>query len=876
MASIFTFEPDIPRVASPWTKELVARSTSNTPENHGAIQISSSEVPTTTRSVTRLEAEPQEGPVEYKLHLLLRSRRTFSRIRVNAEFTGPPHSKYGGPPSRSVSESAFPPLTTPPAPLTLQTRQHRLEQLTTQLLWRLQQSSPHHSSSDSNFILPSLPDASAELQAPPQPVKLLHGLEESQGALYEIGISDDGTFVGLTEDEMRESLHNLRAMAACLGCVVDVLRKVEVGSADWFEEVTTGRMQKHIRRTSRLVVSEALVKPDLGYSDSAQTDRLAPVLMATHSISQTTTSASSQATAQLRISLTGATMSGKSSLLGTLSTSTLDNGRGKSRLTMLKHRHEITSGITSSVTQELLGYHESETGEVDVINYATRNVSSWIDIHVASAGDRLVFVSDSAGHPRYRRTTVRGLVGWVPHWTILCVPADDMEDSSSRTNNSLTPGDGLGSLITDADLSGAHLDLCLRLQLPLVVVITKLDIASKSGLRATLAKTLSRVKNAGRRPAIIPNTPGSISVDDLQSVPVKALAEVRKMFGTKSEDQDLIVPIVMTSALQGTGIPSLHAVLHELPMPSSGVPLAVKHLESASAVFHIEDVYNKATDLQMLVVSGHLQGSRLSVGDILFAGPCSPFTEESDDSDGQKARRPSNSVPTSKSFPGALGTSSFLSKSRVQGQERRRVLVASIRNLRLPVNTLHADQVGTIGLKVLGQDDCDSLASLRLRKGMILTSNDKLRACSNVVAEFCREDLGSLAVGSHVVLYIASVRASARIVSAQISDHQNEMTRSSSAANGNGVKDDNGMADSISSLASLSLTNADIRVAGAVTHQYVLVTFHFETSREFVQLESRMLVMPGGGPGLFGGAERGEKGAAGLEGFVGRVIEVFE
>lgn len=65
---------------------------------------------------------------------------------------------------------------------------------------------------------------------------------------------------------------------------------------------------------------------------------------------------------QLRITLTGPTTSGKSSLLGTLSTATLDNGRGKSRLSLLKHRHEIATGVTSSVAQELFGYKNKEVG----------------------------------------------------------------------------------------------------------------------------------------------------------------------------------------------------------------------------------------------------------------------------------------------------------------------------------------------------------------------------------------------------------------------------------------------------------------------------------------------------------------------------------
>lgn len=61
-------------------------------------------------------------------------------------------------------------------------------------------------------VLLQFPDeASLADTTTPQP--LYPGLEESKGALYEIGVADDGELVGLAEDEMEESLNNLRAMA---------------------------------------------------------------------------------------------------------------------------------------------------------------------------------------------------------------------------------------------------------------------------------------------------------------------------------------------------------------------------------------------------------------------------------------------------------------------------------------------------------------------------------------------------------------------------------------------------------------------------------------------------------------------------------------
>jgi len=54
------------------------------------------------------------------------------------------------------------------------------------------------------------------------------------------------------------------------------------------------------------------------------------------------------------------------------------------------------------------------------------------------------------------------------------------------------------------------------------------------------------------------------------------------------------------------------------------------------------------------------------------------------------------------------------------------------------------------------------------------------------------------------------------------------------------------------------------------------VTFELMTNREWIELGSQILVMPGGGVGLYSGSERGEKGIASLEGFVGKVLEVVD
>lgn len=870
MASIFTFEPDPPRVASPWHDVEVGMPTSSarTPQNGMSNGKSRSGIPGDEAVAMRLQAEPQEGPVEYKLHLLLRPRRKFKASTSASVVGGSRRAKRpGGTSTPTASESATDasvPASTSAA-LTKQARQLRLEQLTTQLLWRLQQSSPHHTSSATNIILPSLPEALPELQAPQQPAKLLHGLEESQGALYEIGVSDDGTLVGLTEDEMEESLNNLRAMAACLGCKMEVLRREVVGTCEWVEDL------EHRTRSGSLWVAEAYVTPCLLQStptlieDSSQTTS---VHTSTHEENVNVP----RTTEQLRITMTGPTMSGKSTLLGTLTTSTLDNGRGSSRLSMLKHRHEITSGITSSVTQELLGYQDSGN-DVQVVNYATENVASWIDVHAAADGGRLVFVSDSAGHPRYRRTTVRGLVGWSPHWTLLCIPADDAEDNTSAATTQTAPS----ATVPDLDLSGAQLDLCLRLGLPLVVVITKLDLASRNGLKGTLSRILDTLKAAGRKPAILPSAAGSVSEEDLRTITNDSLEKAYNTALPLLNDPTATVPIVLTSALKGSGISNLHALLHELPIPTDP---QISH-SFASSIFHIEDIYTKPADVEGVIVSGRLRSGQISVGDTVVLGPFSTHTdyEDSEDSDERPTRRSSSHLPSSKSFPGAL-RDLHLNSSRFQlpGQEWKRVRVISIRNLRLPVASLQSDQVGTLAVVFQEDDKLLMSASIatafaRIRKGMVLAAVQPTSARS-FVAEFSREDLTSLAVGNHVVVYIASVRASAKIVSARVPDEADSQdTRPDDTAQNFAEQPFNFDSEN-DGVATGDGTNERISIAGAVTAKSLLVTLRFDSSKESALVGDRVLIMPGGGPGLLGGQERGQKGVAALDGFVGKIVEV--
>ena len=64
----------------------------------------------------------------------------------------------------------------------------------------------------------------------------------------------------------------------------------------------------------------------------------------------------------IRLAVLGNVDAGKSTLLGVLTHDELDNGRGRARLNLFRHLHEIQTGRTSSISHEILGFNSK--GEV--------------------------------------------------------------------------------------------------------------------------------------------------------------------------------------------------------------------------------------------------------------------------------------------------------------------------------------------------------------------------------------------------------------------------------------------------------------------------------------------------------------------------------
>lgn len=151
----------------------------------------------------------------------------------------------------------------------------------------------------------------------------------------------------------------------------------------------------------------------------------------------------------VRIGLIGNVDAGKSTLLGLLTKlkpGEYDDGRGYARSKILKYPHEQSTGRTSSITKE----HET-------------------------FGDKIIEFVDLAGHEPYLKTTMSGLCGGCIDYAFLIVGANM----------------GVGGMTKE------HLNIALGLNIPVIVIITKIDISPVKKLKETMTELRSMLKLSG-------------------------------------------------------------------------------------------------------------------------------------------------------------------------------------------------------------------------------------------------------------------------------------------------------------------------------------------------------------------------------------------
>uniref|UniRef100_A0A158P6L3 Tr-type G domain-containing protein n=1 Tax=Angiostrongylus cantonensis TaxID=6313 RepID=A0A158P6L3_ANGCA len=272
---------------------------------------------------------------------------------------------------------------------------------------------------------------------------------------------------------------------------------------------------------------------------------------------------------EVRVAVVGNVDAGKSTLLGVLTHSALDDGRGLARTKLFRHKHEFESGRTSSVGNDILGFdvHGEVVNKPDPHN----NKLDWVQI--SRDCSKLVTFIDLAGHEKYLKTTIFGMTGHMPDYTMLMVGAN------------------MGIIGTTKE----HLSLALSLSVPVFIVVTKIDMCPPQILEETMKNIGRLVKSAGARklPVMVRNT------NDVIHAAVN--------FPSKR-----VCPIFQVSNVEGTNLDLLRQFLNI-------VPLRRTLCEHDPAHFQIDDVY--WVEGVGTVVSGTVMAGSIKVGDTLLLGP---------------------------------------------------------------------------------------------------------------------------------------------------------------------------------------------------------------------------------------------------------------
>jgi GTPase len=342
--------------------------------------------------------------------------------------------------------------------------------------------------------------------------------EGSGEAFYLIGVSDDGTVLGLNKDEYDESITNLEKISKNIDCYI----------------IKISEYNKNNNYVGEFLVRE---------NDKVDT-------------------------INIKIGVAGNVDSGKSTTVGTLTKGILDDGRGKARLHVFNYKHEVSSGRTSSIGHQIMGFDK----EGIVVNVKLDKNNAWTDI--SSRSSKIITFYDLAGHEKYLRTTIHGLSSLYPDYCLIMVGANMGVNHMTRE----------------------HIGLCINLKIPFIILVTKIDIVPENILEETMTRINNMCKNRIRKiPYHIKNMSDIVNV-------------------IKNIKSDSIVPIIQISNVSNFNLDLVKTLLNLLPTRNTFSQNTDKPVELI-----IDNTYSVPG--HSVIVSGMLKSGIIKVNDTLVIGP---------------------------------------------------------------------------------------------------------------------------------------------------------------------------------------------------------------------------------------------------------------
>ena len=283
------------------------------------------------------------------------------------------------------------------------------------------------------------------------------------------------------------------------------------------------------------------------------------------------------------INVVGRVNSGKSTLIGIFVKGMLDDGKGAARSFLLKHPQEIKRGQTADIHQAFIGF-DKELRPVTFHNPLDQEeIARILDESV-----RIVIFHDAPGHSEYAKTMIRSVLGQDAQYGLVLVPAKD--------EYKLIMSEGMKTGLSRLDdITREHLILLSTQELPFLVVISKIDLATPKELRVVREVVRETLKSIGKIPLWIRT--------------LKDIEIVLREIGHR-----VIVPVYEISSVTGEGLPLLRETIARLPSRISN------ELLTKPALAYIDKVYRGIAGTNVVVTGTVVQGV-FKPGQTVIVGP---------------------------------------------------------------------------------------------------------------------------------------------------------------------------------------------------------------------------------------------------------------
>ena len=258
----------------------------------------------------------------------------------------------------------------------------------------------------------------------------------------------------------------------------------------------------------------------------------------------------------LRVAVCGGVDSGKSTLIGVLTHNVLDDGNGYARSLITKLKHELESRHTSNISYNYIRYPNKEVTLIDL-----------------------------AGHEVYFKTTIFGISAHMLDYAIVTVGANLSLNKMTRQ----------------------HILLLMWLQIPFIIVITKVDICPEEVYienRKNFRRFLNNITNGSKKITLIKNE------------------RYDQFFGECSDPEyfNSNIPILTTSATKNFNIDKIHDMFKLLTPRHGGIDSMILP-QKGHILAYIECVYNVKN--VGIVITGYLSKScePMTLGSTFYIGP---------------------------------------------------------------------------------------------------------------------------------------------------------------------------------------------------------------------------------------------------------------